>query len=62
MLDPTTSNWINHLDWSPDGRLLAVANGTNVVNVWDIKEERIVLAYPTLNGWVRLRVVWRGGS
>lgn len=52
LLDPTTSNWINHLDWSPDGRLLAAANGTNVVSVWDIQEERIVLSYPTLNSWV----------
>lgn len=52
LFDPNNSNWVNHLAWSPDSNLLAVASGSNVIMVWNIEKEAIVLAYPTLNKWV----------
>jgi WD40 repeat protein/transcriptional regulator with XRE-family HTH domain len=51
-LDPTSSNWVNHLAWSPDGSDVAVASGTNVITIWNIEKEAIVFYYPTLNDWV----------
>jgi WD40 repeat protein/transcriptional regulator with XRE-family HTH domain len=52
LLDANTSNWVNHLAWSPDGSNVAVASGSNVVSIWHIKKETIIFYYPTLNGWV----------
>src|SRR5689334_20144652 len=31
LLDTNTSNWVNHLAWSPDGSNVAVASGSNVI-------------------------------
>jgi WD40 repeat protein/transcriptional regulator with XRE-family HTH domain len=52
LLDANTSNWVNHLSWSPDGSNVAVASGSNVIPIWHIKNEAIVFYYPTLNEWV----------
>lgn len=52
LFDPNNSNFINHLAWSPDESLLAVAVGAKVVTIWNIAKEAIALAYPTLNAWV----------
>ena len=52
LVDSNISNYINHVAWSPQGNLLAVACGSNVMAVWDVQKEAIALSYPTLNGWV----------
>ena len=51
-VDPNTSNWVNHLAWSPDRNQIAVAVGANVVSIWNIEQSAVVLYYPTPNGWV----------
>jgi WD40 repeat protein/transcriptional regulator with XRE-family HTH domain len=51
-LDANSSNWVNHLAWSPDGSEVAVASGSNVISIWNIEKEAIVFYYPTLNEWV----------
>ena len=52
LIDPNTHNWINHLAYSPDGSMLAVADGNNVSAVWNLQERAIVCYYPTLNRWI----------
>lgn len=51
-LDANTSNWVNHMTWSPDGTAIAVASGSNVILIWNIEKGTIIRYYPTLNGWV----------
>lgn len=52
LLDSNSSNWVNKLAWSPDGRQLVAAGGSNVLEVWNLEQETIALTYPTLNSWV----------
>jgi WD40 repeat protein len=50
--DPTSSNWINRLAWSPDGREIAAAIGASHISIWDLEAGALISVYPTLNGWV----------
>jgi WD40 repeat protein len=52
LLDANTSNWVNHMAWSPDRSALAVASGSNVISIWNIEKGSLIRYYPTLNGWV----------
>jgi WD40 repeat protein/transcriptional regulator with XRE-family HTH domain len=52
LLDPSTDNYVNYVAWSPDNSMMGVATGSNLISVWDIAKETILLNYPTLNGWV----------
>lgn len=52
IVDPNTKNWINNLACSPNGNMLAAANGINVTTIWDIRRFSIVYYYPTLQKWI----------
>ena len=44
----TPADWIPDLAWSPDSRLLAVANGAkadNSIQIWDTVTGRVILTY-----------------
>lgn len=49
-IDPNTSNWINNLAWSANGRMLAAAS--EMVLTWDTQEKALVRYYPILSSWV----------
>ena len=52
LLDPNTDNFVNYMAWSPNNSNMAVATGSNLISIWNIAKEALILYYPTLNGWV----------
>jgi WD40 repeat protein/transcriptional regulator with XRE-family HTH domain len=52
LLDPNADNFVNYIAWSPDNSTIAVATGSNIIPIWNIAKETLILYYPTLNGWV----------
>jgi WD40 repeat protein/DNA-binding XRE family transcriptional regulator len=61
LLDPNASNWINHLAYSPNGSMLAVACGDNVSPIWNIQESVVASYYHTLNQWIN-DISWSKGG
>lgn len=61
LIDPNTPNWINHLAYSPDGSMLAVACGANISTVWNIREGVVVNYYHTLDLWIN-DISWSKGG
>ncbi len=57
LIDPNNTNWINNLTWSPDGKMLAVANNIPMVTTWNVAKGVLTDHYPTSSQWVN-DVTW----
>lgn len=53
LLDVNLDNWVNRVAWSPENSQLAAANGKNVISIWSLDAEgMLVNYYPISKSWV----------